>query len=184
MLTLSCFLNSFGTSKRKDPRRENWPGPGDTNVPTFTTDGRRTKLAKQITDPKILAKERKRLAAEGTDSLGPTSYKPKYPGSAPIFSFGSRFGARVGNKEHLRPTKVDGPGPGAYKLPKQYTNGKQPLDSVKETTFGTGPRGFSDLPKMNPSAAHYRPVHFTEASHAYSIPRAPNPVEVQQKKAL
>jgi len=110
----------FGTSKRKDPRRENWPGPGDTNVPTFTTDGRKTKLAKQITDPKILAKERKRLTAEGTDSLGPTSYKPKYPGSAPIFSFGSRFGARVGNKEHLRPTKVDGPGPGAYKMPKQY----------------------------------------------------------------
>ena len=27
-------------------------------------------------------------------------------------------------------------------------------------------------------------MHFTEAAHAYSIPRAPNPVEVQQKKAL
>jgi len=58
------------------------------------------------------------------------------------------------------------------------------IDSVKETTFGTAPLGFTDLPKANPSPAHYRPVHFTEAAHAYSIPRAPNPVEVQQKKAL
>lgn len=26
----------FGTSVRKDPRREDWPGPGDTNVMSYT----------------------------------------------------------------------------------------------------------------------------------------------------
>ena len=37
----------FGTGVRKDVRRnENWPGPGDTNVPEYTTDGRRIKLQK------------------------------------------------------------------------------------------------------------------------------------------
>ena len=134
-------------------------------------------------DPKLLAKERKKLT-EGTDSLGPTSYSAKYPSSAPVYSFGSRFGARVGNKEHLKPTKVDGPGPGAYRMPKQYQAGTRLVEALRETTFGTAPRGFSDLPKANPSPAHYRPVHFTEASHAFSIPRAPNPIEMQQKKAL
>ena len=65
MLTVSSILNSFGTSKRKDPKRENFPGPGDTKVPSYTTDGRKTLLAKQIMDPKDLAKERKKLTAEG-----------------------------------------------------------------------------------------------------------------------
>lgn len=53
-------------------------------------------------------------------ALGPDAYKVVYPSSAPVFSFGARFGNRVNNKEHLRPTKVDGPGPGSYKMPKQY----------------------------------------------------------------
>ena len=102
----------------------------------------------------------------------------KYPPSAPSFQFGSRFGNRVGNKDHLRPKKVDGPGPGAYKMPKQYQEGKKPFDAVKRTTFGTAARGADDLPKDNPSPAKYRPVKFTEASHAYSIPRAPNAGEI------
>ena len=53
-------------------------------------------------------------------ALGPDAYKVVYPQSAPVYSFGSKFGSRVGNKEHLRPTKIDGPGPGSYKMPKQY----------------------------------------------------------------
>lgn len=104
------------------------------------------------------------------------------PASAPVFSFGQRFGNRVGNKEHLKPTKVDGPGPGAYAQSKQYQNGKKPMDQFKRTTFGTAARGHNDLPKANPSPSHYRPIHFTEASHAFSIPRAPNASEKQHKK--
>jgi len=27
------FLNRFGTNGRQDPKRNDWPGPGDTHVP-------------------------------------------------------------------------------------------------------------------------------------------------------
>jgi hypothetical protein len=37
--------------------------------------------------------------------------------AGPIYSFGRRFNSSIRSKEHLRPKKVDGPGPGAYKLP-------------------------------------------------------------------
>jgi len=43
-------------------------------------------------------------------------------------------------------------------MPKQYTAGKKPMDQFKRTTFGTSGRGYSDLPKNNPSPSHYRPV--------------------------
>lgn len=56
------------------------------------------------------------------------------------------------------------------------------MDQFKRTTFGTAARGHNDLPKANPSPSHYRPIHFTEASHAFSIPRAPNASEKQHKK--
>lgn len=56
------------------------------------------------------------------------------------------------------------------------------MDQFVRTTFGTAGRGYSDLPKNNPSPSHYRPVQFTEASHAYSIPRAPNANEKTHKK--
>ena len=36
----------FGTGGRKDVRRTDWPGPGDTNVPEYTTNGRKIKLQK------------------------------------------------------------------------------------------------------------------------------------------
>lgn len=32
------------------------------------------------------------------------------------------------------------------------------MDQFKRTTFGTAGRGYSDLPKNNPSPSHYRPV--------------------------
>ena len=114
--------------------------------------------------------------------MGPDAYKVVYPSSAPVFSFGSKFGSRVNNKEHLRPTKIDGPGPGSYKMPKQYQEGKRPLDIVKRTTFGTAGRGTLDRRVENPSPSKYRPSKFTEASHGYSFPRAPNAAEVQHKR--
>ena len=36
----------FGTSIRKDLKREDWPGPGDTDVPTYTKGGRKPFLRK------------------------------------------------------------------------------------------------------------------------------------------
>ena len=46
------------------------------------------------------------------------------PNNAPVFSFGTRFNSSIRNKDHLRPRKVDGPGPGAYKLPSSIQNGR------------------------------------------------------------
>lgn len=51
--------------------------------------------------------------------------------------------------------------------------GPESIHANKRTTFGTSARNFIDLPKDTPAPSHYRPVHFTEASHAYSIPRPP-----------
>ena len=39
------LISRFGTGTRKIIRRtDHWPGPGDTNVPEFTTAGRKHKL--------------------------------------------------------------------------------------------------------------------------------------------
>jgi hypothetical protein len=51
------------------------------------------------------------------DGIGPGTYTIKVPINAPIHSFGTRFNSSIRNKDHIRPRKVDGPGPGAYKLP-------------------------------------------------------------------
>ena len=45
---------------------------------------------------------------------------------------------------------------------------------MKRTTFGTAGRNFIDLPKETPAPNKYRPVHFTEAVHSYSISRPPD----------
>ena len=37
--------------------------------------------------------------------------------TAPMFSLGSRFDSDVRSKDHIRPKKKDGPGPGSYELP-------------------------------------------------------------------
>lgn len=54
---------------------------------------------------------------EAKDNLGPTTYEIKEAKKGPIFSFGSRFNSDIRSKEHLKPKKVDGPGPGDYQLP-------------------------------------------------------------------
>ena len=41
-----------------------------------------------------------------------------------------------------------------------------------KTTFGTAGRKFIDLPQDYPGPGAHRPVHFTEASHNYTIPKA------------
>tara|TARA_B110000305_G_C19084267_1_gene467720 strand:- start:93 stop:260 length:168 start_codon:yes stop_codon:yes gene_type:complete len=41
-----------------------------------------------------------------------------------------------------------------------------------KTTFGNAGRKFIDLPLNNPGPGDHRPIHFTEASHAHTIPKA------------
>lgn len=106
----------FGTSIRKDPKRPDWPGPGDTNVPEYTEYGRKITLQKQKMTAKDIQDARD-LINKKDDGIGPGTYTIKVPINAPIHSFGTRFNSSIRNKDHIRPRKVDGPGPGAYKLP-------------------------------------------------------------------
>lgn len=88
------------------------------------TNGRRTKFPKnKCPKPgeKILQKEE----PGNDDGLGPGAYQVKIPNNVPIYSFGTRFNSSIRNKDHLKPTKVDGPGPGAYKLTSSIRTGKQ-----------------------------------------------------------
>jgi hypothetical protein len=110
----------------------------------------------------------KRLDREG---LGPGTYHIKAAQTAPMFSLGSRFDSDVRSKDHLRPKKVDGPGPGSYELPGAVKVAKS--KGVKETTFGNAKRDWSDLPKDSPAPNQYKNIiKHTETSYAYSIPKA------------
>lgn len=51
------------------------------------------------------------------EGLGPGTYHIKPSQTAPLFSMGSRFDSDVRSKAHLKPKKVDGPGPGSYEAP-------------------------------------------------------------------
>ena len=89
--------------------------------------------------------------------------------TAPCFSLGSRFDSDVRSKDHLRPKKKDGPGPGSYDLPGAVRVAK----ATKETTFGKAAREWSDLPKDMPAPNQYKNIiKFTEANHQFSIPKA------------
>jgi len=88
----------------RGPDKKN-PGPSDTKVPTFTTSGPKYTIPREV--------EKKK---SGDDHVGPSFNDPKPRNSAPCFSFGSRFGEDIRAKPHLRPIKVNGPGPGSYKL--------------------------------------------------------------------
>lgn len=80
---------------------------------------------------------------------------------------GSRFDSDVRSKDHLRPKKKDGPGPGSYTMPSSFKIYK-PDDKdkeIKKTTWGKAEREWSDLPKGIPGPNAYNPDKFTEASH-------------------
>jgi hypothetical protein len=50
------------------------------------------------------------------DGLGPGAYLIKAANTAPLFTFGSRFDSDIRSKDHIKPRKKDGPGPGSYDL--------------------------------------------------------------------
>ena len=66
--------------------------------------------------------------------MGPGNYTVKIPNNAPIYSFGNRLESNIRSKEHLKPKKVDGPGPGAYKLPSSVKVVKRHPASVNMPT--------------------------------------------------
>ena len=87
------------------------------------TNGRRTKFPTNLCPKKGEKVERKEDPIEN-DGLGPGAYSVKMAMNVPQYSFGTRFNSSIRNKDHLRPKKVDGPRPGAYKLPSSIKTGK------------------------------------------------------------
>lgn len=70
------------------------------------------------------------------DGLGPGAYLIKAANTAPLFSMGSRFDSDVRSKDHIRPKKKDGPGPGSYAMPSSIRVDKASPNAQKKTTFG------------------------------------------------
>ena len=81
----------FGKVERKDPKRNDWPGPADQNLKSSIKDGKgkhdKPTFPERITDPAKLKKLRQGIQKED-NSLGPGQYVVKLPQSAPITSFG------------------------------------------------------------------------------------------------
>jgi len=61
-----------------------------------------------------------------------------------IHTFGSRYSSSVRNFDHMGPKKVDGAGPGSYKLPGSVRVKHRHPASVNRTTFGTSSRAFEN----------------------------------------
>lgn len=70
---------------------------------------------------------------------------------------GSRFDSDVRSKDHIRPKKKDGPGPGSYVMPSSIRVDKASPSAQKKTTFGIAKRDWSDLPKGVPAPNNYYP---------------------------
>ena len=116
------------------------------------------------------------------DGPGPGLYPIKLAPSGPSYQFGSRFddkrvpptkvkadGTRFDSslraKPHLQPKKVDGPGPGDYKLADSVVVKNRPLGSMQTSTWGTGrepdhePNRNTSKNFVGPGPAHYNHVY-------------------------
>lgn len=82
---------------------------------------------------------------------------------------GSRFDSMLRAKPHLKPKKVDGPGPGDYKLPDSVKTKYRAEVSKQESTFGNGRQRSASPGKrkqewINPGPGNYNhvfPVHYS-----------------------
>jgi hypothetical protein len=113
------------------------------------------------------------------DNLGPGSYLIKAANTAPLFTMGSRFDSDVRSKDHIRPKKKDGPGPGSYSLPATIKVEQQ----RKKPTFGNAKRDWSDLPRNVPAPNSYYPARNGEGNFQYSFPKALKADEAKLYKA-
>lgn len=138
------IFSRFGTSIRKDPKRMQAPSPGTHEYKSFTTAGPSHKLKRRLTSLEI--KEFRENINKKDDGLGPGQYpnNTAFFMNSPLYGFGTRFNSTIRNKDHLRPTKVDGPGPGSHKLPSSVRVHKR--NKSQRTTFGTSARNFIELP--------------------------------------
>ena len=72
---------------------------------------------------------------------------------------GTRFDSQIRAKPHLRPKKMDGPGPGDYELPGAVRVHKRNASSTQHSTFGGANRDWSDLPQNTPGPTAYSQIY-------------------------
>ena len=124
---------------------------------------------------------------------GPAAYRLPEPKGAAQYSLGarfdekrvpmfkkedgSRFDSAIRAKPHLRPKKVDGPGPGDYIMPSSIKQKPRHARSTQGSTFGGGSRDWSDLPQNTPGPTAYSqlypkpPEQRAFSNDGYSFPK-------------
>ena len=130
-------------------QQEEYPGPGYEPVKSSIKIGYPFKYKK----PNTVGPGKTQKPTQ--DGPGPGMYPMKLPTGGPSYQFGSRFddrrvpptktnadGSRFDSalraKPHLKPKKVDGPGPGDYKLADSVQTKKRDKNSTQVSTWGTG----------------------------------------------
>ena len=103
---------------------------------------------------------------------------------------GSRFDSSLRQKPHLRPKKVDGPGPGDYQLPSSIKQNNRSVQSFQYSTWGTGrdPDWSENKRKQEhiaPGPAHYNHVYSNEnfnreQKEGYRFPNAIRDIQKHQ----
>jgi hypothetical protein len=87
---------------RTEKKIPNYPGPGAHEFKTNIGVGPKYPIG-----AKVKTKDEK-------DGLGPGAYIVKAADNMPHFSFGTDLGSDITSKNHIRPVKIDKPGPGQY----------------------------------------------------------------------
>jgi hypothetical protein len=65
-------------------------------------------------------KDTKMNDPHATLGQGPATYNPKLPKGSSHYTFGMNLGSDIRSKDHLCPTKKEGPGPGSYVMPSSF----------------------------------------------------------------
>ena len=74
-----------------------------------------------------------------------------------MYGFGQRFDSFIKNKNHINPNKIDGPGPGSYKVPSALQSPRNdPYATSRRTTFGTSARAKAEPKSQTPAPNRYR----------------------------
>lgn len=122
---------------------------------------------------------------------GPDMYTIKMNPVGPSYNFGSRFDEKrkppgkpdadgrrfdssLRQKPHLKPKKVDGPGPGDYALASSIKKNTRSFASMQDSTWGTGRN-----PDWNPNKRKQEmimpgPSHYNHVYNDANFNRIPN----------
>ena len=185
---ITICLNRFGSGIRTEKADAKVPGAG-----TYHPNLIEVPVKPHRDMPKS---QRFKLGANQIASgpwPGPAAYRLPEPKGAAQYSLGarfdekrvpmfkkedgSRFDSAIRAKPHLRPKKVDGPGPGDYIMPSSIKQKPRHARSTQGSTFGGGSRDWSDLPQNTPGPTAYSqlypkpPEQRAFSNDGYSFPK-------------